>query len=109
LLLAVAAVGSGVLRFVHEQVHAHPHHDDARDERDGVPAQPPASHDESNCLILALLKLPMLGDGVVPVFVLLGLFVAFLTLLPPPPVRSRRPALPLDARGPPVRLPFQPV
>jgi hypothetical protein len=62
-------------------------------------------HDESNCFTHAQLKLPMLGSGYVPVLVCIGVFVAFLTLLPTP-VRSRRPILLLDSRGPPARLSY---
>jgi hypothetical protein len=94
LLLAVAAVGSGALRYAHELEHAS--HDAHHDE--DSPAPP---HDESNCFTHAQLKLPMLGAGHVPVLVCIGIFVAFLTLLHAP-VRSRRPFLLLDSRGPPA-------
>jgi hypothetical protein len=83
-LLAVAAVGSGALRHVHELAHAEGH----------------ASHDESNCFVHAMLKMPMLGAGHVPALVFLGLFVAFLTSLPVQVLWSR-PALLPDSRGPP--------
>lgn len=96
-LLAFAALASGGARYVHE-LHAH-HHDAAHHE-----SEPTPSHDESHCLIHALLKLPMLGGGFVPLLAFVGLFVAFLSLMPTP-VRSRRPILRLDCRGPPAMAP----
>src|SRR5687768_15998863 len=98
LLLSVAALGSGALRYVHERAHAaadaHYHCDDgAGSEHDG-PVHAPL-HDESNCFLHAMLKLPMLGAGHVPVLVFVGLFIAFLTSMPAP-VLCRRPVLLLD-------------
>ena len=112
LLLAIAAVASGAARYVHEMSHAHAapshaghaHGHHRHDHHHGGGGEEPAApvpHDESTCLIHALLKLPMLGAGFTPLLVCLGLFVAFLTLLPVQ-VRSRRPILQLDCRGPPV-------
>ena len=113
-LLAVAAVASGAARYVHEAAHAHPgpaahpphghHHHHAQPGHDGHDGQGPGEpvpHDESHCLIHALLKLPMLGSGFTPPLVCLGLFVALLAL-PPLPARARRPVLRLDCRGPPA-------
>jgi hypothetical protein len=96
LLLAVAAVGSGALRYVHELDHAAR---DARAAHAGEP-KPTVPHDESNCFVHAQLNLPMLQTGYVAVLVCLGVFVTFLTLLSTP-VRSRRPVVRLDSRGPP--------
>lgn len=116
LLCAVAAVGSGALRYAHDMLHApgaahaHEHgHHHGHDHPGGhdEPTLPAPLHDESTCVIHALLKLPMLGGGFVPLLVCLGLFVAFLTLLPTTPVRSRRPLLLLDRRGPPARASVQ--
>ena len=105
LLLSVTALGTGALRFVHELEHAlhgHAHADDAGRET-------PPSHDESSCAIHALLKLPMLPGAWLPLLVCLGLFVAFLSMLSPPPLRSRRLLLVFDPRGPPVARPLQTV
>ena len=100
LLLAVAALGSGALRYVHEMEHAargaHHQHEE--------PANP--SHGDTdgnaNCFLHAKLNLPMLGGGYVAVLICVGMFVAFLTS-PAVPVLCRRPVLLLDSRGPPVR------
>ena len=101
LLLSVAALGSGALRYLHERSHAasdaHCHHGDAPRPWDHAPV-----HDPATCFVHAMLKLPMLGGtGHVPVLVLFGAFIAFLTSLPAP-VLCRRPVLLLDSRGPPV-------
>ena len=114
LLTAVATLGSGALRYAHEMAHAAGHFTATHDEEghgrghghshshshDDGPSHAPL-HDESNCFVHAMLKLPMLGAGHVPVLVLIGTFVAFLTSLPVA-VRCRRPVLLLDSRGPPV-------
>ena len=104
LLIAVATLGSGALRYAHEMAHADAHLADAHGHsghgHGEAPSHAPA-HDESNCFVHAMLKLPMLGAGHVPVLVLIGTFVAFLTSLPVA-VRCRRPVLLLDSRGPPL-------
>ena len=100
------ALGSGALRFVHElshaaadaHVHAGPGDHDA--DPDHHPLHLPV-HDPADCFTHAQLNLPMLQAGYVPLLVCLGLFVAFLTSMPVP-VRSRRPVLRLDCRGPPA-------
>lgn len=116
LLFVVTTVGSGAARYVHEIAHAHATraevthghlrghgHHNGHDHHAPAPGDEPAPapHDESNCRIHALLKLPMLGSGFVPILVCLGVFVAYLTMLPVA-VRSRRPLLRLDSRGPPA-------
>ena len=104
-LLAVAALGSGALRHAHDRAHAiadaQCHHGEASEPGHESPAHAPV-HDESNCFIHAVLKLPMIGAGHVPVLVFAGLFVAFLTSLPAPAVLCRRPVLLLNSRGPPL-------
>lgn len=67
----------------------------------GLPAPAPAHHNETNCFIHALLHLPLMLAGWVPLLVLMGLFVAFLTLLTHPLVSLRIPAR-LYCRGPPL-------
>ena len=98
LMLAVAALGSGALRYVHELEHvargAHHHHEE--------PASPPHDHDDdSNCFVHAKLNLPMLSGGYVAVLVCVGTFVAIVTS-PADLVLCRRPVLLLESRGPPV-------
>ena len=115
LILAVAAVGSGVLRFAHEfayagaHAHAHAHADAGTAEHDHAEGHAPAHapvhapvHNPADCFTHAQLNLPMLQAGYVPLLVCLGLFVAFLTAMPVA-VRSRRPVLRLACRGPPAR------
>ena len=88
LLIALfAALGSGAM--------LHVHNDDA--------AAHAAHHDEENCLVHALLGGPMLAEGVTPLLVCLGLFVAFLTMLASQPA-LRKVLTRLDCRGPPARL-----
>ena len=96
-----AALGTGVLRYAHDAAHAYA---DAHGSDGAVHAPDhdhvPPHHDETNCEVHALLNAPIVGPGVVPALVLLGLFVAFLTLLAPRPVRARVLAR-IDCRGPP--------
>jgi hypothetical protein len=64
--------------------------------------------DPAHCFIHSQLNLPLDGAVCVPVLVCAGRFVPFPHPPPAPAARSRRPALPLDARGPPalaVRVP----
>jgi hypothetical protein len=108
-LLLVACflgLGSGLLRFAHENHHAH---EDALADAAAqcVPAdhggddhQHPRRHDESTCDLHALLNAPLTVAPVVTLLVHLGLFVAFLTLLTTPLARLRLPAR-IDCRGPP--------
>jgi hypothetical protein len=91
LIVLFAALGTGAM--------LHVHNDDAV----GAHAGDDQQHDERDCLLHALLGGPMLADGVTPLPVCLGLFVAFLTMLASQPavhqVLTR-----LDCRGPPARL-----
>ena len=123
-MIAFAALGSGALRYVHELAHAaedahrlaaHEHHDagdEAGHEDDDEPGSSHNPHpghehsplgDPADCFVHAKLNLPMLQGGYVPLLVCLGLYVAFLTSLPVPAVRSRRPSLRLNSRAPPAR------
>jgi hypothetical protein len=87
LIVLFALLGSGAMLHVHN---------------DDVAAQGD-HHDAQHCLVHAVLGGPMLAEGVTPLLVCLGLFVAFLTML------ASQPALHLvlarlDCRGPPARL-----
>jgi len=100
-----AALGTGVLRYAHDAAHAYA---DARgadargaDARGADESAPAPQHDETNCDLHALLKAPLVHAGAVPLLVLLGLFVAFLTLLAPQPVTVRL-IRRIDCRGPPA-------
>ena len=87
LTLAVLALGSGALEYAHNH------------QRIGDKLAP--AHDESTCFLHSQLRAPMQASVNVPLLVLAGLFVAFLTELAPQPV-SRRFNLRLDCRGPPA-------
>ena len=106
LVVCFAGLGSGWFRHAHDAAHATA---DAAafntGPRHGASAPSPAPadvprHDESNCSLHALLNAPLVHAAAVPLLVLAGVFVAFLSLLAPPPV-SRRHFDRLDCRGPP--------
>ncbi len=95
LILAFAALGSGLLLHVHNAAHAAEHAHVESDAHDHAPI------DTSTCDLHGKLTLPMLSAGFTPVMIALGLFVAFLT--------QRIPAwdsafshVRLDCRGPPT-------
>jgi hypothetical protein len=104
LLLVFLALGTGTLEYLHNLQHAQ---EDAREDallaRKGGPLTPHESHehDDSNCPVHAQLHLPLMSGGWVPLLVLLGLFVAFLSLLSQPLIHRAVPAR-IDCRGPPV-------
>ena len=91
------------MEYLHNQEHAR---EDAAAavaaKAAGLPDPSHDTHDETNCEIHAQLHLPFIAVGWTPLLVLLGLFVAFLTLLAPAmpmrPIPSR-----LVCRGPPAR------
>jgi len=90
----------------HSDRPGHEHHapegepaDDAPDHHHHDPAHGPAG-----CFIHSQLNLPLHDAGYVPVLVCVGRFVPAPGALPAPAVRSRRPGLLLDSRGPPARL-----
>ncbi len=95
------ALGSGALAALHDLQHDR---EDtaiaAADHAAGRPERDAPRHDESNCPVHAQLHIPVIAVGWVPMLVCLGLFVAFLTLLPLPLV-AHRPHLRRDCRGPP--------
>ena len=97
-----AALGAGAVEFVHDLGHAR---EDARAavaaRESGKPDPARPVHDDSNCPLHAQLHLPLLAPGWVPLLVALGLFIAFLSLLPAPLVSRRSPAR-IDCRGPPA-------
>jgi hypothetical protein len=102
LLVCFAALGSGALLWLHD--HQHRHEDAARAAEAraaGAPTPEHKHHDESNCDLHARLQRSVIAGGWVPLLVLLGVFVAFLTLLPASPVDRRTP-LRIDCRGPPA-------
>jgi hypothetical protein len=95
MVLAVSflCLGTGLLRYAHDAAHAR------EDANKTVPD--PRPHDETNCDLHARLSAPMTAAPVLPALVLLGVFVAFLTLLPTPVAHLRLPGR-IDCRGPPT-------
>lgn len=83
----------------HDHFGHHPHHAPS----EHLPSEEPPTpiHDETNCELHALLNLPLLPPALVVVLILLGLLVAFLTLLPHALVSGRVP-MRIDCRGPPA-------
>ena len=106
-LLAVLALGSGAFAHLHRQQHeaedARPHrHDDHHHHHhDGDDETPPA-HDETNCHLHAMLRAPLMSGAWTPVLVGLGVFVAFLSMLPRG-IEGRLALARIDCRGPPAR------
>ena len=106
LLIAFAALGSGLLEDLHLRTHL-------RERATGAAAaalqvtSPTVEQssldpdDASACELCAHLHLPRVSTGWVPVLVCLGLFVAFLTQLAPR-LAPQRVAMRLDCRGPPA-------
>ena len=105
LLICFVALGTSSLSFLHELHHAW--EDSARAaeaETAGLPnPEEPHHHDESNCDVHAQLQLPIIAVAWVPLLVYLGLFLAFLTLLPASLVDQRQPVR-IHCRGPPALL-----
>jgi hypothetical protein len=103
LLVAVfLAIGTGGLEYLHNLDHQRLDSQQADlTTKDGLPSHPSPLPDDNHCKIHAQLHQPVSVTAWTPLLVLLGLFVAFLTLLAPDPV-SHRPLLRLDCRGPPA-------
>ena len=103
LALCVLAVGTGVAEYLHDL--GHDVEDAAADvaaERAGKSLPDHPQHDESNCPTHFALHAPLLsGHGYVPLLILLGLLIAFLTELP---ARARICCITfrLHCRGPPA-------
>jgi len=99
LLMAFFFAGSGLASYVHQLDHL-----------GGAVSSSPAKvlgtaetgHDESNCSICLNLHAPALASSVVPIFICVGIFFAFLTQLAPL-LLSQRTLARIDCRGPPRR------
>lgn len=108
LLIALfLSLGSGALESLHNAAHAM--EDAAEDATEaaffkatGHPVLP-HQHDESNCDIHAQLHMALFLTSWVPLLVLLGLWVAFLSLFPHSLIPRHLPAR-IDCRGPPSLL-----
>jgi hypothetical protein len=92
LCAAFLFIGTGGLQYVHNHAHEL---EDAQSHESAPPV-----HGDLNCAIHAMLKMSALPIAIVQLLICLGLFVAFLTMLPQHYVRQRLP-LRLDCRGPP--------
>jgi hypothetical protein len=101
LLVAFAAIGTGSLQRLHAFAHEQEDIAVLGDDSDSGGSQAP-SHDESNCNLHMLLAAPLLAAGWVPLLVLIGVFVAFLTQLPSRIISQLAPVR-IDCRGPPLR------
>lgn len=104
LLTCFLALGSGFALYLHEQAHAR---DDAEvaaaAKAAGMPAPEHPDHDDNNCPIHAQLHMLMVTGTLLPILLLLGLAVAFLTELSPHVPTSHAPLV-ADCRGPPCCL-----
>lgn len=98
LLVVFAATGSGLLKYLHLR------------EDTAAATQPLArssvslpheDHDENNCPICMTLHMQIAVTGYVPLLICLGLLLAFLSLITPPPFTRRVPVW-IESRGPPV-------
>jgi len=104
LLFSVLGIGSGALDFLHELGHqAEDARMDAMAKAAGIPPLK-HEHDDSNCDVCAQLHMiSLILIGWMPMLIFLGLFIAFLTLLPrrliPRPLPAR-----IDCRGPPATV-----
>jgi hypothetical protein len=96
LLVAFAALGSGLLEDLHQRTHTMQH---AAAAKAGTDA---AGRDRGDgCELCANLHVARISAGWVPILVCLGVFVAFLTQLAPQ-WAPQRVVLRIDCRGPPV-------
>ena len=98
LIVVFAAIGSGVIQFLHLQEHAAA--SVASESPILQPSQP--GHDEDNCLSCLTLHMQFSGGNAMPLLICLGLAMAFLTMLAPRLTPQAIPAR-IDCRGPPLR------
>ena len=99
LLIAFAALGSGLLENLHLRTHLTSHAQAAVGSISGIAGQGDA--DADGCELCANLHVGRISVGWVPVMICLGVFVAFLTQLAPR-LAPQRVAARIDCRGPPV-------
>jgi len=102
LIACYVALGSGAVERWHNAQHV------AQDAvamsqaaRSGLPVLPAPLHDDTNCAIHAQIHFSTSAVAWVPLLICLGLFVAFLTMLPRA-IPVARHALAVSCRGPPV-------
>jgi hypothetical protein len=98
LLIAFAALGSGLLEGLHLRTHL------AQQSAAAETGTTGAGHDQGDgdgCELCVNLHVGRISAGFVPVMICLGVFVAFLTQLAPR-LAPQRVAARIDCRGPPV-------
>jgi hypothetical protein len=104
LLLTFLCVGTGLMEHLHDLQHDYEDRQLAIiAQKQGKPTPSAPIHDESNCFVHAQLHIARIPIGWIPLLILLGLFVAFLTLIAVPVV-SQRQLFRTDCRGPPIVL-----
>ena len=103
LVLCYLALGTGAVERWHNARHV------AEDaavvssaQKAGLPTPAIPTHDDNNCVIHSQIHLSTMVVGWVQLLILLGVFVAFLTLLPVKPA-GVKPLFALACRGPPAR------
>lgn len=100
LVIGFLLLGAGALEHLHNLDHAR--QDAALAQASHHPVKPAPCHDETNCPLHAQLHMPTVSVAWVPLLIVLGLLVAFLTMAAPP--LTPQPALArLACRGPPRR------
>lgn len=104
LLLTFLCVGTGLMEYLHDLHHEYEDRQEAiAAQKQGKPAPKAPIHDESNCFVHAQLHIARLPVSWIPLLILLGLFVEFLTLIAVSPI-SQRQMFRIDCRGPPISL-----
>jgi hypothetical protein len=102
LLLTFLCLGTGLLEYLHDLHHEYEDRmEEIAAQKQGKKSPVAPIHDESNCFVHAQLHIARLPVAWIPLLILLGLFVAFLTLIAPPLV-SQRQLFRIDCRGPPL-------
>jgi hypothetical protein len=98
LLIAFAALGSGLLEDLHLRTHLA---QGAAAVEKGIGIASLDHADGDGCELCANLHVGRISGGFVPVMICLGVFVAFLTQLAPR-LAPQRVAARIDCRGPPA-------
>jgi len=102
LTLVFLMLGTGTLEHLHNLQHACEDAIEAAAAKAAhQPVQEHQEHDENNCAVHAQLHMPTLPVAWVPLLILLGLFVAFLSMLAPR-LNPQAQFIRIDCRGPPV-------
>ena len=103
MVACLLALATGTVEYVHNLQH------DREDRAEAAAAHAaglpendqPRHHDDSNCAFHRQLHVPIAFTPMIPLLILLGILVAFLSLLSPPLVAQRVPGR-LTCRGPPA-------